>query len=287
MIHFDPRGGSNKYKVNLDFFKKWTNEMAYVLGFLYADGNVGDSAKSSRTNYFSFSSKDKEIIEQIRLVMGSNHPIDRREPRLVKFSDGRLAHAGEVFRLRIGSRRMFVDLLALGLIPRKSKVIDFPDVPKKYLGDFVRGYFDGDGCVHLRTGYDIIGGISIKQLSITFTSGSKEFLLELNDALNKKFSIKTRRTYESKRAYQLKFYTEESIQLFERMYENVKGELFLKRKFDIFCRYFILNSKRVIDNKVCNIVMLLGGQVAKWQRRGTANPLYAGPIPALALNEIK
>lgn len=27
-------------RVNKDFFKKWSNEMAYVLGFFAADGNM-------------------------------------------------------------------------------------------------------------------------------------------------------------------------------------------------------------------------------------------------------
>jgi len=26
-------------------------------------------------------------------------------------------------------------------------VVEFPDVPKEYLPDFIRGYFDGDGCI--------------------------------------------------------------------------------------------------------------------------------------------
>ena len=50
---------------DLKFFKKWTPEMAYVLGFLYADGNIVD-AVASRTQYISFSSKDREIIAKIK-----------------------------------------------------------------------------------------------------------------------------------------------------------------------------------------------------------------------------
>lgn len=42
----DPRGGHNRYKFDKDFFKKWTPEMAYVLGFMYANGNIMDSVIS-------------------------------------------------------------------------------------------------------------------------------------------------------------------------------------------------------------------------------------------------
>jgi len=68
MVYFDPRGGSNRYSIKTDFFQKWSNEMAYVLGFLYADGCIVDAAKSSRTQYIKFASKDKEIIEKIKSV---------------------------------------------------------------------------------------------------------------------------------------------------------------------------------------------------------------------------
>jgi len=33
-FQIDPGGGWNRYKFQVDFFKKWSNEIAYVLGFL-------------------------------------------------------------------------------------------------------------------------------------------------------------------------------------------------------------------------------------------------------------
>jgi hypothetical protein len=32
------------------------------------------------------------------------------------------------------------DLLKLGVLPRKSKIIKFPKIPKKYLNHFIRGF---------------------------------------------------------------------------------------------------------------------------------------------------
>src|SRR3989338_7407870 len=32
--------------------------------------------------------------------------------------------------------------------PRKSLTLQMPTIPQKYIGHFVRGYFDGDGCVY-------------------------------------------------------------------------------------------------------------------------------------------
>ncbi len=39
------RGGHNRYCCDKDFFKHWSDKMAYVLGFLFADGNITDATK--------------------------------------------------------------------------------------------------------------------------------------------------------------------------------------------------------------------------------------------------
>jgi hypothetical protein len=40
--------------------------VAYILGFLYADGNIIEANNFSRTNYLQFVSKDKEILEKLK-----------------------------------------------------------------------------------------------------------------------------------------------------------------------------------------------------------------------------
>ncbi len=42
------------------------------------------------------------------------------------------------------------DLIRLGCIPSKTKTLEFPSVdivPKHLMRHFIRGYFDGDGCI--------------------------------------------------------------------------------------------------------------------------------------------
>ena len=51
-------------KVNKNFFKKWSSEMAYVLGFFMADGSIDVNPRGSQ--YFSIQICDKELLEEIR-----------------------------------------------------------------------------------------------------------------------------------------------------------------------------------------------------------------------------
>ena len=69
--------------------------------------------------------------------MGSNNPI--RTPKSRPDSS----------HFEINSKMIFEDLLALGGSPNKSKSIRMPKVPKEFIGDFIRGLFDGDGSISI------------------------------------------------------------------------------------------------------------------------------------------
>lgn len=256
MFSLDHRGGHNRYQFNKDFFKTWTPEMAYVLGFMYADGNIMDSV-ISRTQYVSFDSADKEIIEKIKIALSSNHKIQIKPERIAVHLNGAYK-SREAFRLRIGSREMFADLLKLGLTPRKSLITEFPhDIPVDCLSHFVRGYFDGDGCVHIMKGKGKYGQEISRGLAVIFTSGSKVFL----EGLRNKFEsmgFRSGKMYFGSRAYRLKYSTSESMRWFQVFYGNQLGDtLFLKRKRDNFIKYF-QNRNRKIDNNILETLKMYG-----------------------------
>ena len=127
-----------KYQADENFFKAWSPDMAYTLGYLYADGSLED-ASYLRGKYMRVTSTDKSTIMKIRQWLKSEHSIVTMKPN---WPNGKLRYL-----LRIGSHKLYDTLICLGLYPNKSLTVRFPKVPKKYLRHFVRGYFDGDGCV--------------------------------------------------------------------------------------------------------------------------------------------
>ena len=205
--------------------------MAYVLGYLFADGSMED-ASYLRGKYVRVTSTDKSTILKIKKWMKSEHTIVRLPPN--KEYSGKTRYL-----LRIGSHVLYDGLIKKGIYPKKSLTVKFPNIPDKYLSSFVRGYFDGDGCVYLytkRTNKLII----VKKLSTIFTSGSFDFLKELCDTLDKKLDLNQKKIYKSKGAFQLRYSTKDSIKLFSFLYFGCKSNEFLKRKFYIFKRYFEL-----------------------------------------------
>lgn len=213
-------------EVNKDFFKLWSPEMAYVLGFIFADGYIQVNSRGS--SYFCLDSTDREIILSIRKVLGSNHKI-RKRLRGVKNPKWK-----DSYILQIGGVGFVEDLKKFGVIKNKSLIVLFPKVPRSFLGHFIRGYFDGDGCVHLGRYFRKDRNSWKWQFSVNFTSGSKKFLVGLWKSLGQ--YVHGGRIGRKTRGYELVFSQADSIALFKLMYDNIPANLFLRRKFDIFRR---------------------------------------------------
>ena len=210
---------------NKDFFKIWSPEMAYVFGFLIADGYIFVNPYGSC--YFGFVSADKEIIEKIRNLLGSNHKIGIRKRSLEhpKWKD--------VYVLQIGSKHIFQYLKKLGIVQNKSLVIKFPkNIPNELLRHFVRGYFDGDGCVYFRQHWKKDRNKLKWVFQVRFTSGSREFLEGLRNTL--KLYTKGGYLTKKERGYELVFSHHDGAALFNAMYDNVSSGIFLERKYKIF-----------------------------------------------------
>ncbi len=211
-------------KVNKNFFKIWTPEMAYVLGFFAADGYITVNKRGGQ--FWCIQIADKDLLENIKKVIEAEHKVGVRLPK--KLGENIL------YRFQIGSIEMCEDLRKLGFSERKTKNLVIPNIPKKYFSDFVRGYFDGDGNVWM--------GFLHKErktktlvLFIAFTSCSHEFLKELQVRLDLGGSIYRSKKHNFSR---LQFSTISALKLYYFMYNGIStSELFLKRKRDVFERY--------------------------------------------------
>jgi len=233
-----------KYSVNETFFDKWKPEMAYVLGYLYADGSMED-ASYLRGKYVRVTSVDRDTIANIRKWLESKHTIVKLKPSCFK--------GKERYLLRIGSHKLYDSLSVHGLYPNKSLTITMPVIPKDYLCDFVRGYFDGDGCVVFERSKGKTKELITKRLRIIFTSGSKTFLQELASTLEGECGLRNGKIYNSSRAFQLRYPTSDSIELFKFFYKGMAAKLCLRRKFEIFREYFKIQSQRV-DGEIVSIL---------------------------------
>lgn len=216
-------------KINKDFFKKWSPEMSYILGFLFADGNIINTKRN--TWFWSLQITDKEILVKIKKEINSSHKISLKK---------KIENNKQLYRLQVGSKEMCEDLIILGLTPRKSRTMLFPEIPSKYFSDFLRGYFDGDGGVWFGC-KNKKSKNKIYTISTCFTSGSEKFLLSLRNILDK-YGISGGSLVKKERGFDLKYSVKNTLILYKIMYNSnvLKKGLFLKRKKSIFEKYICL-----------------------------------------------
>jgi len=192
---------ARKYNINQDYFKVWSRNMAYIFGFWCADGCI----YGGRCFDITIHKKDKYILKQIAKEL-------QYEGNLYDNVDKQSC------RLNFSCKVIYDDLVALGGTERKSLTLKFPNIPEEYLSDFIRGYFDGDGCImNLKKG----------RINSAFTCGSKNFLDELWKILKEKAKVEGG-SYDAS-CMSLKFGKKDSMKIGSFIYKN-NPELFLERK---------------------------------------------------------
>lgn len=129
---------NRRYNLNINYFNEInTKDKAYFLGLLYADGyNNFDKGTVS----ISLQKKDGDLLELFNKYINHNKPLYEVEYKNI-FPQ---------LRIEFGSKKLSSDLNKLGCVQKKSLILKFPtieQVPEHLQRHFIRGYFDGDGCI--------------------------------------------------------------------------------------------------------------------------------------------
>lgn len=205
---------STRYKeFDVDYFKIIdSEEKAYWLGFIYADGWVCFNEEKRRYDFgLSLAGKDHDHLMKFADAIGYKGKITKIEQRLKGYDKLYTS-----YRLDLHSKLFVKNLIAHGCVQNKSLVLkELPKIPSIYLTPFVRGYFDGDGTVYEQRGR---AGIEIL--------GTKEFLTDLLSYSG----LHLNSWRQHGKAFGQRYGAKYSEQFLVMIYENSK--LHLQRKFE-------------------------------------------------------
>ena len=223
----------NRYTVNEHFFDKIDNEKkAYILGYIYADGYVGDE----KTNNIVISSKDLQILKNIAEAMEFTGEI--RKARKGGYEGSTISYVINFSSMQIASR-----LRGLGLYPNKSLTIGtIPSIPDELKRHFLRGYFDGDGTItrninNRKWKSKVYSYERFSMLLIATLPMIEDIIRTFNI---KKYSIKKSKT---KEMFYLRISAKSEMEyMYELMYKD--ATIYLERKYEIWLSFgaFILKD---------------------------------------------
>lgn len=216
------RTPSRKGKINnvLSFDEHYfdnidTHNKAYFLGLLMADGYICKTAYTYQIG-IGLQLEDQYILEKLKEEVKSTVRIT--------------IYKNSCKLVLTGSEHMFNTLKSYGFNEDKSHTdYTIPNIPEEFFSSFVRGYFDGDGCITIKaTGYSVT----------SICCNSKIFLDSLCEKLIKEYNIPDLRVKDEQGKRKNPLYilyatTKENQNLFKEFIYQDK-ETKLERKYEKF-----------------------------------------------------
>lgn len=199
-----------------------TEEKAYWLGFLYADGYV--SAKEDKIE-LCLAEKDFHHLEKFKNFIGLPNKICYRA-------------ATKAYRYSFRSTSCKQDLIKQGCVPKKSLILHFPtteQVPDVLLRHFLRGYFDGDGWFTNTESCFEAGLISSQDFI-------NSFLAKIESFIDVKIDSTVKNVHRENGAKKYSFYSKHDVTVFlDFLYQD--SSIYLDRKYEHYLDFKINGSK--------------------------------------------
>lgn len=243
--YHDFLSASRKNKVDENFFDTINTELkAYWLGFLYADGYVHkkydkNGKEKGGSIELTLKSDDKYHIQNFLDDINSSATI---ADKTITLEDKKY----NANRTCVSSIKMVNDLIKHGCFEKKSLILQPPTtVPEELINHFIRGYFDGDGCVcfypeNYNYTYSILG-----------TKDFLEFIVDKANLTSYKII-----SFENKKCFELRTYSKKCAEIFHNyLYEN--KSIYLERKYQkslAMMKWCGLNDGRTYTQKMADLL---------------------------------
>lgn len=218
------RMGLKKYPYMCDyhyFDEINTEEKAYWLGFLTADGWISKNNKSNAGVVgIELQYKDINHLRKLNKSIGGNYKITDRWKKCL-LSDAQKKH--HMCVIRIFSLIMYESLQQLGLHEDKTYNINVPKISSDLLRHYLRGYFDGDGCFCL----------TAKSFGVSFITASKSLSNDIEvilSYLNVSYKMTEYLSEYNTQMYRIYIYKiDDKLKLLDYMYKD--SSIYLDRKY--------------------------------------------------------
>lgn len=208
----------HKYTFDDGVWGSDTPEKYYLLGLFAVDGTVSKNDGKYKFIEISLKESDRVLLEDIKKVFKTEKPIyvDRDQLKLNIYSDASYDY-----------------LCKFGITERKSKTLKILEaIPENRIVHFLRGVFDGDGC---------ITGDKSADITLCVTA-SKEFATQIIDLYNIiGFDVLC---YNSDGKYIIKKCGKDGLKILATLYAS--GGMFLPRKYEKLQKFARLSLDEVM-----------------------------------------
>lgn len=202
-----------------------SEEKAYWLGFIFADGYISSSPlREGIKNVYQF-----EISLGIKDIEHLN-----KFKKFIEFKKDIITDKSRC-RFIVANKHLWITLNELGCTPNKSLSLKFPNIPQNLVRHFIRGYFDGDGCISRHVHNTCV----TPHIELLGTKQMLEHVL-LYSGISAKYKHDIRHSEET---WSLEWTKELGIEFINYLYNNCS--IYLNRKYELY--QFFKNGSRSVE----------------------------------------
>lgn len=203
-------------------FNSYTQESCYFAGLLAADGNLDING----TIGLELKNSDKLLIEKFKEFTESEHILSITEKSCrIRFSSIEIKDSLQ-YNFNVCSNKTFNMELPL-----------FPNIENYQ--DFIRGFFDGDGCLT-----EFFNSRHTASYRVYLTSGSLLFLEQLLHFLqDEKICAGGSIHKKAANCWHIQLGIKDSTTFLNFIYKNNSTNLFLPRKYELYTKLVVNNNR--------------------------------------------
>lgn len=191
-----------------------TEEKAYFLGLLMADGSVRQHKEWTPT--ITLELVDKDVVEKFRNAVNADSTI-------TKTTRNRHINESPTYTVTIRSEQMARDLYNHGVVKNKTYLTTRlrKTIPKELAKHYLRGLVDGDGSLYN----------SNERWFLAITNGHIDFLEDVQDWLQELIpGLKRMKTYDGGTVARITYTGKTAKKVCESLYDNSKVHMDRKKK---------------------------------------------------------
>jgi len=190
-----------------------TPEKAWLLGLIYGDGSLCNDGRK-----ISITSGDCGVIDNISHLFGDSLSISSPTSTYQVI----VLHSGRLWKELNGN---------FALVPNKSRLLCYPELPDELKPHFVRGLLDSDGCWKTDTRNPQ------QKLVFSFVSLTREFVESLRADFIKYVGVSPKRTVLEGSGFTLLYSNRDAIRIGHWVYADSNSRNRCERKFAYWSRF--------------------------------------------------
>lgn len=215
-IYSEIRPKKELLKLDVNYFENIDSEnKAYWLGFLYAD--CGISIRSEGKIDFDLQLQYDDYNHLVKFKNDIGYSGDIKEKTI--------KDKYKICRISISRYDFCKHIVNQGCVPKKSLILERPkNISDDLVKHFIRGYFDGDGCLCITD-----------KTFISSMLGTDDVLNYIYEHISKNIDLSFgKNVYEDKRSKikELRFHKQDTIKFMNYIYEDSK--IYLDRKYKLY-----------------------------------------------------